>query len=223
MDWPGGSVFCPRQAGGSAATPGQLFRAVARWECPPTGWSFSRGSVVADDADGKTGIGLAIFDQGARPSDSLDALRLIRLEQQATVPGRYTPMQSGIYKLRDGRKVVLRSVSVVRTYSGTLAGSRETVSKMVLAMLRARAKSIQASEPPLLLIVPKRLPLPDYRWTAELKSAKGVRTRDPDYGSHLSVCWFSKDLDESLDRVMLSVTSSLDWNANARDYDMTLI
>ena len=119
-------------------------------------------------------------------------------------------MQSGTYRLQDDRKVLLRSVSVARTYGGVLAGSRKTASKMVLEALRAQAESARPPEPPILLIAPERLPLPDYMWTAELELPKGVRTRDPDYGSHLSVSWFSESLVEGIDDVMASLVRSLD-------------
>jgi hypothetical protein len=74
-----------------------------------------------------------------------------------------------------------------------------------------------------MVIVPEKLPLADYMWTAELESQKGVRTRDPDFSSHLSVCWFSKDPRETIDRVMASLISSLDWDRHATDYDATVI
>jgi hypothetical protein len=132
-------------------------------------------------------------------------------------------MKSGTYQLRGGRTVHLRHLSVARTYGGLLTGSLKTGSKMVLDALHKQARNVQPFQPPLLVVVPEKLPLADYMWTAELESQKGVRTHDPDFSSHLSVCWFSKDLRESIDCVIASLISSLDWDRNASDYDTTFI
>jgi hypothetical protein len=131
-------------------------------------------------------------------------------------------MQSGIYQLRDGRKVFVRYLAVTRTYDGLLMGTQKAGSKLVLEMLKEQAQNRKPPEPPLLMIEPEKLPLPDYMWTAELESRRAVRTDDPDFGSHLSICWFAENLAESIDVAVASQLRLITWDEHATDYDITL-
>ena len=132
-------------------------------------------------------------------------------------------MRSGIYQLRDGRELHLRSLSVTRTYDGMLTGNLKTNSKCILDMLHAQARQIRPPQSSLFVIVPEKLPLPSHMWTAELESQKAVRTNDPDFGSHLSVCWFSEDLYEDIDTAVASQLPFVDWDEHAADYDITFL
>jgi len=131
-------------------------------------------------------------------------------------------MPNGTYQLRDGRQVRFRSLSVTRNHDGMLAGSTETGSKRILEMLQAEARQIRPPQSPLLVIVPEKLPLPNYMWTAELEAQRAVRTDDPDFGSHLSVCWFADDLGQDINAVIATQLLSVDWDERATDYDTTL-
>lgn len=133
-------------------------------------------------------------------------------------------MQCGKYQLRDGRQVLLRSLSVTRTYDEMLSGSLKTGSKRILERLRTQARQIRPPQAPVFVIVPEKLPLPNYMWTAEFELQKAVRTDDPDYGSHLSVCCFSEDLGKGcLDSVIASQLLLMDWDEQAGDYDITVL
>ena len=115
----------------------------------------------------------------------------------------------------------MRSLRLTRSYDGMLLGSRKVGGARILKMLQEQARRIKPPQSPLLVITPEKLPLPDYMWTVELESRKAVRTNDPDFSSHLSVCWFSEDLRESIDTVIASHLVSVNWTELATDYDFT--
>jgi hypothetical protein len=123
----------------------------------------------------------------------------------------------------DGREVQVTRVLARGTYSGCLEGTPETLSPHIFNNLPDSVACDLSPGKPLIVIRPSELPLLPLLWVAELESHRGVRTDDPDYGSKLFVCWFTDDLSASILDMMRSLLPSLDWEANAEDYDWTLM
>jgi len=103
-------------------------------------------------------------------------------------------MRTGEYRLRDGRKVRVRSLHLTRTYEGMLSGTRQAAASTIREMLQAQARQIQASPSPF---------AGDRSWEAAIAelhvdSGAGVATGDwnsrSGHHSHLSICWFSKGI-----------------------------
>jgi hypothetical protein len=128
-------------------------------------------------------------------------------------------MKSQAYKTLDGWEVWLVDLAIRLTYRGVLEGTPMSVSKVILESLKSGKTSRQRPDLPILLIPPVNLPLPDYRWEAELDSGQGIHTNDPDFNSHLQVIWFTDDLDRNIDELLGQIVSQIVWKDHAKDYD----
>jgi hypothetical protein len=57
-----------------------------------------------------------------------------------------------------------------------------------------------------------------------LESPCGIATTDPDWASRMFVCWFVNDISgATVDELIKSILPSIDWEAHAEDYDITLL
>src|SRR5262249_13977918 len=118
-----------------------------------------------------------------------------------------------------------REVYVVRfyadcVYKDILEGTREEISEFVLRQTREGASRILPPGKPMVVVTPKVMPLPRYRLVAELESSQVVRTSAPDFSSRLFVCWFADSLDPGLGALLRAVLESVDWDANAEEFDI---
>ena len=123
------------------------------------------------------------------------------------------------YKLPDGRRIHLVRWSMVGTYSGVLEGSKKTASRHFREDIPAQAARLMPHAGPLAVIGPSNEELPDWFCVAHFSSYSAAHTDDPDSGSSLYVCWFIEDTASSLDDVVTSILSKIDWNL-AEDHDL---
>jgi hypothetical protein len=127
------------------------------------------------------------------------------------------------YDLESGRKVRLVRLYVDETYAGVIEGTPATATPHVLARIPEHVRRVMPPGQPLLIIRSEPAALPQHRLVAELESRRGVRTSDPDWGSRLFICWFVDDpASESIDALVQSVLPTIDWEAQADDFDVTL-
>jgi hypothetical protein len=133
-------------------------------------------------------------------------------------------MESGGYVLRSGRTVRLVRFYVDETYAGLLEGTPLAAAPHILARVRDHVRRALPPGRPLLIIRPETAALPHRRLVVELESRRGVRTTDPDWASRLFICWFVDDPGSvSIDALVQSVLPSIDWEAQADDFDVTLL
>lgn len=126
----------------------------------------------------------------------------------------------GRYRLANGRDVYLLRFALASTYSGVMEGSRETASKYILEQISEHASRLLPPALPLVVVPTSVIPLPRWMCVASLESRSDVRQHDPDYHSHLYVCWFTNDTDRSIDAMVDEILPYLDWERNAEDYDI---
>ncbi len=125
------------------------------------------------------------------------------------------------YHLSTGREAHLTQFALASTYSGMMEGSPETASKYILEQISEHASRMLPPAHPLVIVPSSVIPLPRWMCVASLDSQSGVRQEDPDYHSHLYVCWFTNDTDRSIDAMVDEILPYLDWERNAEDYDIT--
>jgi len=133
---------------------------------------------------------------------------------------------SGLYKSKDGYKVVMVSLKIESTYDGLIIGTAETYSRQVLENLQEHfSGKIETSKPnkPLYLIKPNEFPLPKFYWIAELESRTGVHSDHPNYNSYLYLCWYSDKTEMSIDTQISEALKKVNWKKSADDYDITFI
>jgi hypothetical protein len=127
---------------------------------------------------------------------------------------------SGQFTLPSGRTVFLRSLEMRFTFEGALEGSPETLTAYMREKLADSAQKSLLSGTPLVIIGADVPVLPTLKWVAEFFSPWGVIDTDPDYHSHLSVCWFSEEFPCDLPAAIKEVLLPLDWESLGGDYDM---
>ena len=132
-------------------------------------------------------------------------------------------MESGGYVLRTGRTVRMVRLYVDETYAGLLEGTPLAATPHIVARLRDHVRRVLPPGQPLQIIRPESAALPPHRLVAELESRRGVRTSDPDWASRLFICWFVDDPGSvSIDALVQAVLPSVDWEAQAEDFDVML-
>jgi hypothetical protein len=125
----------------------------------------------------------------------------------------------GRLTLADGRQVRLTRLVLTHTYEGLLEGSLTTASRLIRKRLAGElAKELPGL--PLVILDEGEGPLPGFRWAAAFDSHRGTKTSDPDYSSHLAVCWFSTTIPSNLEGALAAVLGRVDWDAQAEDYDI---
>ena len=129
-------------------------------------------------------------------------------------------MLMGAHRLPNGREVFLVRWKMVGAYSGYLEGSAKAVSQDIRKNLSERAAAMLPPGRPLTIVGSPEGELPQWLCVAELKSRRGVHTTDPNFNSGLYVCWFMADTARSLDEVIESIISQVDWEALAEDYSI---
>lgn len=127
--------------------------------------------------------------------------------------------QMSRYRLANGREVTLSRFALASTYMGVMEGSPETASKYIMGQIAEEASRLLPPAKPLVVVPPSEMPLPKWMCVAALGS-KGAQQNDPDYRSHLSVCWFTDNTDRSIDAMLEEILPHLDWERNAQDYDI---
>jgi hypothetical protein len=73
---------------------------------------------------------------------------------------------------------------------------------------------------PLVILLPKVMPLPRWLCVAELQSDSVTHPDDWDVGSWLCVVWFVADTTLSIDALIADVIPQLDWNNQAAEFDL---
>ena len=132
-------------------------------------------------------------------------------------------MEGTSYGLRSDRIVELVRLHVDKTYAGLLEGTPAVATPHVLAGAHEDVARLLSPGQPLLIIHDGTTELPSYRLIAEFESHPGVNTTDPDWGSRLFVCWFVDEPgDTSINALVQSVLPSVNWEAHAEDFDITL-
>ena len=124
------------------------------------------------------------------------------------------------YKMLNGRRIHLKRLSLVGTYSGFLEGSKLEASGNLLKFLPQRAAELLAPGHPIAVIWPPQDELPPWLCVAQFESYSSVYHDDPDYNSRLYVCWFMEDTSRSLDDIIVSILPDIPWETMAEDYDM---
>jgi hypothetical protein len=130
------------------------------------------------------------------------------------------PIYSGQFTLPSGRTIFLRALEIHFTFKGMLKGSPETKTRHVRKRMEEAVQKSLLSGMPLFIIGLDVPVLPTYQWIAQFDSHRGVRTSDPDYNSHLSVCWFSEEIPRDLPAAIEEVLFPIDWERLAGDYDI---
>lgn len=125
----------------------------------------------------------------------------------------------GRFALADGREVYLTRLLLTPTYEGMLEGTPAMASRFIRERL---ADDVARGLPnmPLAILDDGKDELPRYRWAAAFDSRRGVGTNDPDYNSHLALCWFSATLPTDLLAAITVALAQVDWDAHAEDYDI---
>lgn len=132
-------------------------------------------------------------------------------------------MSDNCFRLPSGREVYICRLFMNYSYEGMLAGDPAVWGPKILKEVPEYVQSVMPPGVPLVVLDPGVKRLPEIRWVAELESRKGARTDDPDFNSHLFVCWFTDDLSGSFRELLRPVLHQLNWEANANDYDFTLM
>lgn len=124
------------------------------------------------------------------------------------------------YRLPNGRKVGLVRWNMVGTYADILEGDRISASPYIRKDLTNRAARILPPGHPLAVVEPPKGELPRWLCVAELESPVGVHNTEPDFNSRLYICWFMENTARSMDKVIDSILSHVDWERMAEDYDI---
>ena len=133
-------------------------------------------------------------------------------------------MSDSEFLLGSGRAVRLVRFYLDHTYAGVLEGNSVVATPYILGRLHEDVSRILPPGRPLVIIKPDAAALPAYRLIAHFESARGARTHDPDWGSRLFACWFVDELDDaSIGDLARSTLPALDWDAQAADFDRTLL
>lgn len=127
---------------------------------------------------------------------------------------------SSTYTLPSGRTVFLSRLLMSQTYAGILEGTPEIVSEHISRSLTKNVQQAMSPGTPLVIIGDQTSVLPPLQWIAEFHSSRGVHTNDPDYNSHLFVCWFTEGIPNSFSRMIADILAAIDWEAQAEDYDI---
>lgn len=125
-----------------------------------------------------------------------------------------------VYNCINGRNVHLVGFRMLGTYSGMLEGSIEDASKYIRTNLNERVARLLPPNSPLVVVEPPQGELPQWICIGEFESNRGARNSDPDFNSQLNICWLMADTSRSLDEVIASILPYVDWEGNAKDYDL---
>lgn len=117
------------------------------------------------------------------------------------------------------RKLILTRFDLQRTYQGHLEGSPESISHFIMIDLERRQKRTASTETGFAFIRPKVFPIPCYRFQATLESPCPTSTGDSGDWSRLQVCWFSNETGRSIDEMVFSALTKINWDAAATNYD----
>jgi hypothetical protein len=122
-------------------------------------------------------------------------------------------MSDGLFKLASGRDVNLDEFHVHESARGYLQGKPNL--QDVLRELPAKVSQIFGGDGALWVNEPPPGPLPFYTFYAHFHSSEPLHP-EADY-SVLIVCWFGKNLPESVRSCVASQLTTLDWDSHAED------
>ena len=117
------------------------------------------------------------------------------------------------------RKLSLNNFGVELTYANHLEGSPESISHSIMVNLERRRQQKAGTATGVTFIRPGVFPLPRYRLKATLVSPYPTSLGESEDYSRLQVCWFSDELGQSIDEMVLFAVARVNWDATATNYD----
>lgn len=128
---------------------------------------------------------------------------------------------NSVFLTSSGRHIFLTELHLIGTYAGCLEGSAETHSTLIRAYMKESVRRYWPYAESFVVLDNGEDALPPCLWVAEFQCIQAVHTSHPDYSSRLIVCWFTHDVPNSLSNNLQSVIDSVNYDANAEDYDTT--
>ena len=116
------------------------------------------------------------------------------------------------HRLPDGREVKLLTFKISGTYAGVMEGDRQNASRFMLRDLEHRREGT-------VVVVPSKMPFPDWECEADFESPTAARTTEPGYQSSLCVTWYVADPSVSIETMVKAVLPYLNWEENAKDVE----
>ena len=116
------------------------------------------------------------------------------------------------HRLQDGREVGVSSFRISGTYAGVMEGDQQNASRHMLKDLEDRREGS-------VVVVPTRMPFPDWKCEAHLESRTGTRSALGGCRSTLSVTWFVVNPSRTIDTLVKGVLPHLNWEQDAEDIE----